>query len=345
VAVVTGRLFRGSDMDAAAQTAAGRHVRLAAESVLKEGRVGLLYGALACGVDIIVAEVALDLGIELHAVLPFSVPSFVELSVEIGDPPGYAGAWKARFDAALSCAASLTIFEDRDPQGRGLDGYFYHGFRFMAGLALIRAAALGRECRLIAATDGKAPGNIAGSDRAVEDWRAAGRPVDLIELPAAHPASGRQLNVDSGFRACVYLWDGSGGRAENRLAAEVAAASGSQAVRFAAASSAAGVSAVLGSIEAAIRLAEAACASGLHAVCDFGAVLGADGRPDPTVIAGRAVVRRLPGLPPGRPLATLSFAALAATEFGDRLDIHEVGPEEVKGAGCPRPAVYRLALK
>ena len=53
VAVVTGRLFRGSEMSLPAQAAAEDAVGTAATAVLKRRDICSLYGALACGVDII----------------------------------------------------------------------------------------------------------------------------------------------------------------------------------------------------------------------------------------------------------------------------------------------------
>ena len=154
-----------------------------AEAIFARQNVGNLFGALACGTDIVVAEAALGLGIPFHAVLPFPVARFAELSVDIGDAKGAEGSWRRRFDDILSRAATLTIVDEEMPLERDLDGHFYYGFRFMAGQALMRAAILQTECRLIAVTDGSQAVNLAGTSRAVADWLEAGRPLDAIEIP------------------------------------------------------------------------------------------------------------------------------------------------------------------
>ena len=73
-------------MDAAVQSR--RRARRSAprpRSILKARNVGNVFGALACGADIVVAEAALALGIPFHAVLPFPIERYAELSVAIGD--------------------------------------------------------------------------------------------------------------------------------------------------------------------------------------------------------------------------------------------------------------------
>jgi hypothetical protein len=339
VAVVTGRLFRGSEMSLPAQAVAEDAVRTAATAVLKQQNICSLYGALACGVDIIVAEAALDLGISFHAALPFALVHFVKRSVDIGDPPGSPGLWRARFEAALPRATSLAIAEDAEPLERDLDGYFHYGFRFMAGLALMHARAVGAECRLIAVTDVRAPGDIASSSRAAADWRAAGRALDLIKLPASGDRGAPRPHRDSAFRPCVYLWDSSGHRVDH-LAGAVLSGIGASVALPASRAGGAGICVVVDGIDAAIRIAGAAVASvgPLRTLCDFGLVLGADLQPDARTIVARAAASTMPRLPAG-PLATLSFAAQAVTELGDRLDIREAGG---MGEGL---ALYRFRLQ
>ena len=160
VALVTGHLFRGAEMDAEAQAKAAESIRTRAVEILKQRNVGNLFGALACGTDIVVAEAALESGIPFHAVIPFPLSRFAELSVDIGDPKGAEGAWRQRFDKVLSNAASLTIVDDELPLDRDLDGHFYYAFRFAAGQALMRATLLQTECRLIAAVDGAEAVNL-----------------------------------------------------------------------------------------------------------------------------------------------------------------------------------------
>ena len=86
VAVFSGHLFRGSELDENAQQAIEADIRTSAEPLLAEHNVGIVYGALASGTDIILAETALAASAELDVVLPFSTERFIETSVKIGDP-------------------------------------------------------------------------------------------------------------------------------------------------------------------------------------------------------------------------------------------------------------------
>ena len=88
VAVFSGHMFRGDELDEAAQETTEAEIRQRAEAFFKAQNVGIVYGALAAGTDIILAETALKLGAELDIVLPFATERFIETSVKIGDPPG-----------------------------------------------------------------------------------------------------------------------------------------------------------------------------------------------------------------------------------------------------------------
>ena len=362
IALVTGHLFRGGEMDAEAQAKAAQSIRERAAQIFKAQSVGNVFGALACGTDIVVAEAALESEIPFHAVIPFPLARFAELSVDIGDPPGGEGSWRKRYDEVLSHAASLTIVDDELPLDRDLDGHFYYGFRFMAGQALMRASLLQAECRLIAATDGAEAVNIAGTSRAVADWLATGRAIDPIVFPHPRkPPAGRARGASS-FRAVVLLWDVAGTRADQE-AIKVALKGKDlgakkrefQVIARASRVGGEGTAVVAPSLEAAIRFAEACSAAGeadtLRIVSDFGPVLGADMQPDEKMIARLKAGSDMPGFPSGRPLATLSFAAQAVAEFGAHLDVRAVGrTEETYGESDSRARrksglpVYRIAL-
>jgi len=359
VALVTGHMFRASEMDAETQAAAGKAVREQAESIFTRANVGRLYGALACGADIVIAEAAADLGIAFHAVLPFPISRFCELSVRTGDPEGSPGRWQERFDNVLGGAASLDIIDDELPLDRDLDGHFFYGFRFMAGVALLRAGTLQADCRLIAVTDGTGPKNMAGANRAMADWLAAGREIDHIDFPFPRRATAGRARGGSSFRPCVFLWDVAGSRADLEVIARrgISSDEGLHIVPRTSRVGRDGTCIVAPSLEEALRLAER-CAdpeNSLRIICDFGPVLGGDLKPDARMIPRLKAGSDMPGFPTGRPIATLDFAAQALTQFGARLDVRAVGrAEEAKlsdanGIGRARRRsglpVYRLALK
>lgn len=365
VALVTGHLFRGSDMDAEAQAKAAESIRARAIEIFKERNVGNLFGALACGTDIVVAEAALESGIAFHAIIPFPLARFAELSVDIGDPKGGEESWRQRFDEELAHAASLTIVDDELPLDRDVDGHFYYAFRFAAGQALMRASLLQTECRLIAAIDGSEAVNVAGSSRAVADWLEAGRPVDTIKFPHVRKAPAGRARGASSFRPVVLLWDVAETRGDQDAIKRAlktkdlgAKKTEFQIVARASRVGGEGTAVVAPTLEAAIKFAEACAAvsgeaGALRIISDFGPVLGGDLRPDPKMIARLKAGSDMPGFPSGRPLATLAFAAQAVAEFGARLDVRAVGrTEETRGAESDGRArrrsglpVYRIAFR
>ena len=216
VTVFTGHIFRGDELDEAVQQKTEAVIRERAEALFKAHNVGIVYGALAAGSDIIVAETALALGAELDVVLPFATERFIETSVRIGDPSGHDGKWEKRFRALLegsSGARSLTIMEPMDPLERDLDGYFFYAFRYAAGCALQRAAMLQTHCRMLAVADNSGVDTDAGSNRAMEDWRTHDRPLDLIPFPHQRAKRAKRDRMGQSFRSVVFLWDaGSDGK-------------------------------------------------------------------------------------------------------------------------------------
>ena len=176
-AVHTGHMFR-EDCAAEARIAADVRAALAAE------RIGAVFGPLACGADIVIAESCLALGIEFHAVLPFAEEDFVALSVR----PGGAG-WEARYEACLAAASSTHHASAMRYVGD--DTQIAFGSEVAMGLARLRAAQLGSEAVQIAVWDGVTSGGIAGAGADVARWQAAGGRTVVIDgkdLPRARGA-------------------------------------------------------------------------------------------------------------------------------------------------------------
>ena len=74
--------------------------------------IGFVYGSLASGADIVVAEAFLEAGVELNIVLPFAVEEFVAISVA----PAGAG-WVERFHSCLSRATAVIVTSDSSYRG------------------------------------------------------------------------------------------------------------------------------------------------------------------------------------------------------------------------------------
>jgi adenylate cyclase len=142
---------------------------------IEASRIGFLYGSLACGSDIIIAETARRLGREVHAVLPFRAEDFVEQSVRPGGEN-----WVERFRACLAQATSITYASD-DALADD-EGVFAYASRLAMGLALVRSESIDAEALQIAVWDGEPALQEAGTSYDVETWRSMGRVSDIIHL-------------------------------------------------------------------------------------------------------------------------------------------------------------------
>lgn len=351
IAVVSGHIFRGAELDATTQAKTEAAIRTRAEALMREHNIGVVYGALAAGSDIIFAEAALARGSELCCVLPFSTEAFVRTSVQIGDPPDAPGKWEKRFRAILEGhrgACSLTIMDPVEPAERDLDSYFFYAFRYAAGLALQRAAMLQTECRLLAVADDRAPDTLAGASRAVADWRASGRALDLIPYPHARPQRRPEEKPADGFRPAIFLWDAASSNGEAPLKTVAKAAPKTMArIERTHRDGRRGLCLIAESTESALQAGLALAGAARKAklavriICDFGLVLGPRGGPDKRLIARLQGADDLPGLPAACALATEAFAAQAQFDLSGRISLIPVGRADISAAGEEGPQAGR----
>ncbi len=125
---------------------AGMRARI--ERTLAEQDVGIAYGGLASGGDILIAECAVGAGVELQVVVPFSVGVYRRVSVA-----RFGHCWVERFDRLLSLATDVIIASDLAYAGD--DRSFDFGTKLAMGLALQRARHLVTPCLQLAACDGR----------------------------------------------------------------------------------------------------------------------------------------------------------------------------------------------
>lgn len=78
----------------------------AIEAALDELRPGFVFGALAAGADLMIAEAAVSAGARLHVTLPGTVAEFRAISVE-----PFGRDWGARFDALIERAEDIHCVE------------------------------------------------------------------------------------------------------------------------------------------------------------------------------------------------------------------------------------------
>ena len=142
---------------------------------LRARRIGFAHGSLASGADIIIAEAALELGAQLHLVLPFEIDEFVAISVA----PGGAG-WSERFQRCLAAASSVTVASDSAYNGDNV--LFAYAARIAMGQAMNRAASLDARTWQLAVFDGEDGTDQAGTGHDIRQWAHAGGTTVIVPV-------------------------------------------------------------------------------------------------------------------------------------------------------------------
>lgn len=142
---------------------------------LRTNRVGFAHGSLASGADIIIAEIALELGAELHVVLPFAIEEFIAISVAPAGPD-----WVTRFRHCLGAATSVTIASDSAYNGD--DVLFAYAGRIAMGQAMNRAVSIDTRVWQLAVFDGDETHDKAGTAHDMQQWRLAGGVTKVIPV-------------------------------------------------------------------------------------------------------------------------------------------------------------------
>lgn len=163
--------------------------------------VGIAYGSLASGADILWAEALLERGSELNIQLPFARDEFERTSV------GPSGArWVERFQRCLSSAA--TVGYATDDAFLGEDVLYRYGTELSMGLALLRARFLDAEVRQLAVWDGGPARGAAGTAIDVDTWGRSGHPTVVVGVAGAErrgePSAAVQASPARVVRAMLF---------------------------------------------------------------------------------------------------------------------------------------------
>jgi hypothetical protein len=150
-------------------------VRKRLEKALDEIRPGAVFGALAAGTDILVAELAQARGAHLHVVLPTSVARFRDVSVA-----DYGASWGERFDRLIDEA---DVVEALATNAGLSEAAILNGSRVAMGLALRHARNLAT--RAVALHVSRSTDAAGYSE---SEWRARGLPVREVVLADSLPA-------------------------------------------------------------------------------------------------------------------------------------------------------------
>jgi tetratricopeptide (TPR) repeat protein len=167
VAMFCGNIFVGG-----AELEADLSARMA--QVIAREDVGFGYGALAAGSDILIAELLLAKGAEVHVVLPFAEADFLEQSVA---PAGES--WVARYHAVKARAASVTFASNMSYMAEMAQ--FAYGSKVSMGMARLRARQLHAEALQLVIVEARGDRTLSGSD--ITSWRETGGRSEVVVAP------------------------------------------------------------------------------------------------------------------------------------------------------------------
>jgi adenylate cyclase len=152
---------------------------------------GLLssHGSLACGADLLIARALLSRGVELHAVIPFGVEEFLDVSVRSGGP-----GWETDFMFCMENATTVTV--TCDSAYLGDDQLFAFASQVAMGEALNRARYLDSQSVQLAVWDGRSTARVGGTAHDIETWRRAGGVTSVIQAEAPRSAKADVTGAD-----------------------------------------------------------------------------------------------------------------------------------------------------
>jgi class 3 adenylate cyclase len=139
-----------------------------------------VYGSAACGADLLVLELAREMGAQTHVVLPFPAADFRRESVDFA-----GGDWGLRFEQALARAQSVTVASDHRASGSAAS-YEYANL-LLTGMGQLQAQLLDTQAVGLAAWDPAAPGAAGGAASLVALWKRRGLEVHAVALDRLRP--------------------------------------------------------------------------------------------------------------------------------------------------------------
>jgi CRP-like cAMP-binding protein len=346
VAIFAGPL--GIDSDLTALPA--EDIRGTIARSLRDLDIRYLYGGLACGADILVAEEAIAAGLEMNVVLPFPAAIFVERSVALSADAKTRDNWVTRFWQCLRQSSSLEVAFDSPPSATTSHSYYVNGFRLAAGKALLRADALLSICILVELGNLKKPrGEVTDSITGL--WKRSGGQVVSIGQGESCSTPKIRPRRDP-FAPVVFLWPADQSISGDDLTMMIGRAGLQQcsaAIARTTRGKRSGIALPFETMERAqaglISLAEVSKAKRMQ-VCivgDVGPIRDAQGNPDARKIAGLPAAVDLPGLPVAMPLGTPLFAAMMRLLGRPDIRLFPIG-RTAEGTGVSEKAVSTREL-
>ncbi len=169
--------------ESALESSARGKLKADIESALDRLRPCAVFGALAAGADLMIAEAALARGAELHVVLPMQEDVFLAASVT-----PFGAAWVGRYEACKARAATFRLASQDTTSGD--DTAFAFCSEYAMGLAIRHAEVLRTRAWQLAVWDGKAATGVAGTAGDVRRWAHTGRPQTVVAFPPRRSTNG-----------------------------------------------------------------------------------------------------------------------------------------------------------
>ena len=200
-----GHIFPLGDGPGALDPAAEASLADMLDRVIAEDRIGSVYGAVAAGADIMIAEAALRAGCDLAVVLPVPAQAFIDTSVR-----PYGDDWLRRCEACLDAASDIkeATTERRIVSELNLN----HASAVAMGLARMRAEVLVTSPRQILLYDGQGDTATSGTGHDARAWAAAGLEQRIIPFsrpdatgPADTPPRPDGDGFEPAMRAMLFL--------------------------------------------------------------------------------------------------------------------------------------------
>ncbi|MGE3477348.1 MAG: TRAFs-binding domain-containing protein [Rhodospirillaceae bacterium] len=168
-------------------------------SALDRLRPCAVFGALAAGADLLIAEEALARGAELHVVLPMQEEVFIAASVV-----PFGAAWIGRYEACKARAATFRLASQDTTSGD--DAAFAFCSEYAMGLAIRHAEVLRTRAWQLAVWDGRAAEGVAGTAADVRRWTNTGRPQLVVDFPPRTSTNGTHRAPGEGRRLKAMLF-------------------------------------------------------------------------------------------------------------------------------------------
>ncbi len=154
---------------------AEENVRASLREVVARRAIKMAFASCACGGDILFLEEVLAAGGECVVVPPLPLTATIRNSVAFA-----GGRWEARLKAILGNPMTKILAPECDETGENDAIVYDFTNRYLLGLAILKARALGFPLLGVCVWDRRKSGLGGGTDSAVKLWREQNMDVEIV---------------------------------------------------------------------------------------------------------------------------------------------------------------------